>query len=654
MRFCLLISMTLSLLCAVASRAESVVFPDESGYVSIKAKYGAKGDGTSDDTAAFQKAMSDGVRNLYLPAGTYLIGDSVVIGGKRCHWQGENEAATVLKLKDRAAGFGNVEQPKPFVSTFAAFRDPKAAMGQAFRNSLFNLTIDVGAGNPGAVGLHYLNNNQGTVRDVTIRSGDPQRAGKAGLALVTNWPGPAYIHRVTIHGFDIGLWSENSQYSFVCEHLRLSGQRVVGIENLAQTLSIRKLTSRNSVPALRTQGNAAMVALLDSELSGGDSGSCAIESLDNSALIVERLKTDGYGTAIRSTVLGETREIKEPVVASFLSHPVLPLKTKAVVAPVTNVEETPTLPLPPLNEWASVVEFGAKRIEGKQAPDASAAIQKAIDSGKKVVYFPFGTYAIQTPIRVRANVERIIGMESALRLLTGDQPAFIIEDGASPQIIFERIQGDYGSTTKTCFEHASRRTLILQQLMLSGYRNTTPGGKVFLDDVCGGNWHFNEQQVWARQLNPEAKGDGDFNVRCDSSQFWAMGLKTEGPRTIITATGGRIELWGGFFYASRGTDKDAAAFDLTNTDVLGSWVNHLGGSFRPQVRSRHEQRLDELFLHIDFTDRSRLFAAYRELAGDDVLLEHTDPKADQSLTQPFRHGSYGVKVPRFVTQPGSR
>ena len=68
-----------------------------------------------------------------------------------------------MKLQDRAAGFDNIEQPKPFISTFVAFREPKAAMGQAFRNLVFNLTIDVDTGNPGAVALHYINNNQGTV-----------------------------------------------------------------------------------------------------------------------------------------------------------------------------------------------------------------------------------------------------------------------------------------------------------------------------------------------------------------------------------------------------------------------------------------------------------------------------------------------------------
>ena len=330
----------LSLLPASANSAESVVFPVVSGDVSVKEKYGAKDDGKTDDTAAFQMAMAmaDGVRNLYLPAGRYLLSDSIVVGGKRCQWQGENEATTVLKLQDRAAGFDNVEQPKPFVSTFAAFRDPKAAMGQAFRNSLFNLTIDVGAGNPGAVALHDINNNQGTVRDVMPRSSVPQRVGKAGLALVTNWPGPAYIHRITIDGFDIGLWSANSQFSFVCEHLRLSGQSVVGIENIAQMLSIRKLVSSNLVPVLRTRGNAGFLMLLDAELNGGDSKAYAIEAVENSTLIVERLKTSGYGTAIRATSHGKTREIN----ASVVNDPVLPLNPNASVAPVARLKRLPS------------------------------------------------------------------------------------------------------------------------------------------------------------------------------------------------------------------------------------------------------------------------------------------------------------------------
>ena len=63
----------------MAEGAESVVFPADSGYVRIKARYGARGDGKTNDTAAFQKTMADGVANLYLPPRTYLLSDSIVM-----------------------------------------------------------------------------------------------------------------------------------------------------------------------------------------------------------------------------------------------------------------------------------------------------------------------------------------------------------------------------------------------------------------------------------------------------------------------------------------------------------------------------------------------------------------------------------------------
>jgi hypothetical protein len=642
---------TALLLCFSTAKAfaASVVFPENSGYVNLRTRYGAKGDGVSDDTESFRAAVNDNVRSLYLPKGTYLVTDSVVLGGKRWILQGESQSETVIRLKDNAAGFSDPLTPKPVVSTFGPFMDPKANMGQAFRNSLFDLTIDVGRGNPGAVGLHYLNNNQGTIRDVTVRSSDPARRGKAGIALVTNWPGPALFDRVRVEGFDIGIWSTISQYSLVFDRVQLLGQREVGIENANQTLSIRRLTSRNSVPAIRASGSGAVVFLLDCDLGGGNPEGDAIVATRGAAIVAFRLKCEGYAAAIQHTVGNEIKRVPGPLVDAFATHPLLPRGTKDAPAPLANMEAAPVAELPPVEDWADITAYGARPVKGKEAEDAGPAIQRAIDAGKPVVYFPAGTYAIRTPVRVRGKVGRLIGMESRIRGLTADKPVWTIEDGEASAVVFERFEGDYETTSTCFFEHACTRPVVLRQMMNSGYRNTVPGGKVFLDDVTGNNWDFTGQTVWARQLNPEAKRNTDFNIRATDSRLWLLGVKTEGPKTVLMATGGRVELWGGFFYASRGTDKGAAAIDLTDADFQGGWVNHLGGSYQPQVRHRRGNQTEEFWLHVDFSDRSLLPLVRKWTQASRIVEEVWVSQGEKSVDASFRHGSYGIRLPWYVS-----
>ncbi|MCS6897581.1 MAG: glycoside hydrolase family 55 protein, partial [Nitrospira sp.] len=441
-------------------KGQTVVFPDNSGYVNIQTVYGAKGDGTTDDTEAFRRAVADNVRQLYLPRGTYLISDSIILGGKRWILQGASRESTVIKLKDGAAGFDDPRRPKPVISTFELFMDPKAAMGQAFRNSLFNLTVDVGSGNAGAVGIHYLNNNQGTIRHVTVRTSDPQKRGKAGIALVTNWPGPALLDSVRVEGFDFGIWSTISQFSLVLDRVELEGQRQAGIENSAQTLTIRRLQSNNSVPALRTEGRSAVVTIFDSNLVGGKESNSAIEAKDGAALVAFRVRTGGYGSAVWSQVVGPPKIVRGPNIEMFVSHHILPTRVEVPLKPQDRIEDPPEAPLPPLSEWADVRAYGARPVSGRDAEDAGPAIQKAIDSGKSVVYLPHGTYAIRSTIEVRGQVRWIIGMESRIRGLTGTEPVWRVRDGDAPLVVFERMDGDYEATTTCYFEHAAKRPIV--------------------------------------------------------------------------------------------------------------------------------------------------------------------------------------------------
>jgi Pectate lyase superfamily protein len=616
--------------------------PLESGYVNVQEKYGAKGDGLTDDTAAFQQAVKDNVRRLYIPKGIYLFSDTVHFSPKRWILQGDGEEQTILRLKAKSPGFNDESQPKPFVSMFAAFRNPKANMGQAFRSSIFDLTIEVDAGNPGAVAVHYLNNNQGAVRNVTIRSLDPQKSGKAGLAMVTNWPGPALIKNVTIEGFDFGVWSTISQFSLTFEDLKLSGQRVAGIENSGQTIGIRKLISQNRVPALRNKGAGGHIALLESELLGGDETTSAIINAQGGSIYIHDLKTQGYCSALHH----EDELIEGDIIEEWSSAPILQLMGKASKPSHLAVEETPEQKMPPVSDWVSISQYGAKPITGKKdVPDCGPAIQKAIDSGARVVYFPSGTWAIKSTVIVRGNVEVITGMDNRIRWLTKNKPAFRIADGTAPVFTMERIDGDYESDCEYQIEHATKRTLVVQHSFIGHYRNSVNGGKVFVNDVCGGNWDFNGQDVWMRQLNPEARGD-NFNVRLNNSRLWALGYKTEGPKTALLAKSSRIELMAGFLYANRGTEKDAVAFDLFETQLTANYVNHLGGHYRPQVRAKNKAQEATLELSLDFSNPDDLVFSHRQTLNDETTIdEKMTKRTPKSPLKAFRHGSYGVKVP---------
>ena len=233
--------------------AEDIVFPANAGVVNVQTQYGAQGDGKTDDTKAIQKAINENrqkARCLYFPNGIYLVSDKLSFGdnlekAKHLTLQGQSERGVVLRLKDHAPGFDNPQKKRYLLTMFEG-----NATGMAFQNSAYNMTFDVGQGNPGAVGLQWMSNNQGSLRNVTIRSSDPQGAGHTGLDLTRTEPGPSLMKFVTIEGFDYAVDASPGPFSTTFEHLKISGQRKAGIRNLCHTIIIRDLKSNNRVPAI--------------------------------------------------------------------------------------------------------------------------------------------------------------------------------------------------------------------------------------------------------------------------------------------------------------------------------------------------------------------------------------------------------------------
>ena len=116
----------------------------------------------------------------------------------------------------------------------------KGEGNDAYENFVENLTVDIGAGNPGAIGIDYLANNIGAIRDVRVIA--PPGSGAIGISMQRKWPGPALLQRVHVQGFATGIAVANTEYGVTLEHVSLSGQRDTGLANDGNAVTAADLT----------------------------------------------------------------------------------------------------------------------------------------------------------------------------------------------------------------------------------------------------------------------------------------------------------------------------------------------------------------------------------------------------------------------------
>lgn len=574
-----------------AAPVENIVFPADAGIINVTAApYNADNTGATDATAAIQAAIDLAKGNLkgkivYLPNGTYLVSDTLIFSTDAANHrgmilQGQSREGTIIKLADN------------IVPTSINLAVIKCVQGPTFHNSMFNcmilnLTIDIGAGNPGAVGINYLGNNQSGIRNVLIKSSDPTKVGRNGLEFSFSLQGPSMIKNVTVDGFDYGIRSRLLQYGLTFENITLKNQNIAGILNDAQTLSIRKLLSQNTVPAIQqvTGGQSkGIITLIHSRLEGGDAANNAIQ-LDDGFLFARAVTTTGYASALRAfgaAVAGS--DIDE-----YVSHPSTSVFESAARSLNMPIRETPEIPITDVSTWVSVGAHGA--IPGDNINDDDA-IQAAFNSGAATVYFPNpnnseagSRYRISKTVTIPPTVKRIMGFYTGMYpvapLLTSNPiaPIFKFVGSATDTVMMEGVRTASSGARTYLIEQASSRTLVLRNISVRngwGYRNTTGFGDVYMEDfhtlaanVAYDNpaqqpgCIFKNQNVWARQLNPE---QNSVNIVNDGGRLWILGFKSEYPTTLIeTKNNGRTELLGGLTLTVRAAT--APAFINTNSSV---------------------------------------------------------------------------------------
>lgn len=588
--YALLLSMILPL-AAQQPAPVQLRFPSDANLLDVRS-FGAKGDGIADDTNAINRAIAASGQSMgyswwhdrlvYLPRGRYLVTAPLLKRyengsfGSGLLLIGDGVGETTIALADHAAGYEDPSKPRAIVFTSSQLLDrggpygggkdyPKLGEGNdAYENFVESLTIDAGAGNPGAIGIDYLANNLGAVRHVRLVG--HAGSGATALLVTRKWIGPAILEDVDIDGFRQGIDIAGTEYGLTLDQVRLRGQIDFALRNSSNMLSAKDLQIQETGDC-KGVVNKTLAGLI--MLVHGHIVTTAPNALENRGTIVMRQSTfEGLAPALSAKHIAANTDGVLTAEATW----------KAASPWSLPLLDAPAVTDPPAAEWVSVAAFGAKP---DPTFDSTEAFRHALLSGARTVYVPTGIYGISGSLTLPPTLHHLAGLNSALRLLPNREANFSPQQGmlrvlapAGEPLLIDRL-GLSNSAEQTAVEVAAVRTVILRDMPSSGINflsRAASGGKVFLDDVCCGGMRLaGSEPVSAEQFDTEGPGVRILNADAPLS---ILGLKTERPNVVLQQdAGAHSEIMGGLLYiVLPNPNPSTPAFSVIDSTLVATFV----------------------------------------------------------------------------------
>jgi hypothetical protein len=453
---------------AAATPASTSAFqqmPDDPHAVVVR----AKGDGTTDDSAAIQQAIDSAANKgegglVFLPSGRYRITRSILIPlAVRVYGVGKTRPVFVLapNTPGYRKGVANMviftggdqytvgKVPMPVQGEVPFSGKVRDANSATFYSALSNVDFEIGDGNPAAAAVRMHTAQHSNLSHIDFRIG----SGLAGVYQVGN-----VAYDLRFFGGRYGILTEKTSpaWQFTLLDATFDGQRDAAIREHEAGLTLVNTDIRNTPVGIEIdRGYGDWLWGRDVRFENVAKSALVISNEDNVYTQVgfENATARKVPTFVRfrdsgKTLLGANAGGAYKVDAFNYGLTLQDMgtpgrfatnyKTSALAAaPATATATAPALkPLPPTAQWTDVRSFGAR---GDGKTDDTAALQKAIDSSR-VVYLPLGFYLVNDTIRLKPDTV-LVGLHPGLTqiVLPNGSPAF--QGVGSPKALLQSARG---------------------------------------------------------------------------------------------------------------------------------------------------------------------------------------------------------------------
>jgi len=445
---------------AAPSRSIFTATPQDDRAVTVH----AAADGATDDTAALQAAIDAAYGKgaggiVFLPSGRYRLTHTLYVRpGVRLF--GVGKTRPVFVLADNTPGFqkgvatmiifsGNAPDNTrhvPFPPPDSVPANPNIADANpgTFYSAMSNVDINIGNGNPAAIGVRFHAAQHAYLSHIDFHIG----SGLAGIYQVGN-----EMEDLHFHGGRYGVLTEKPSpaWQFTLLDSSFDGQREAAIREHEAGLTLVNVTMRDAPVGIdidkgygdwlfgknirfenvskagviiSNEDNAYTQINFENALA---SNTPVFARFRDSGKIVSgkgatyRVEDFGYGMTVPG--LGRTGHYETVMQAESIGT--MPAAPKPAIRA-----------LPPVSEWVNVRSLGAK---GDDKTDDTAVLQRAIDA-HRVLYFPVGFYHVTDTLKLKPDTV-LIGLHPGLTqiVLPDETPGY--QGVGAPKALVEAPKG---------------------------------------------------------------------------------------------------------------------------------------------------------------------------------------------------------------------